>query len=74
MRIIEVEAECGGFPSDCFDFADERLRFSPIRVLGKDDVGSTPREIDGSVAVDTTAATGDDGGLAVLSVMVFLPL
>jgi hypothetical protein len=40
MRIPEVEAERDGFPSDCFDFADERLSFSPIRVVGKDDVGS----------------------------------
>jgi hypothetical protein len=63
MHITEVEAECGGFPSDSFDFGDERLSFSPIRVVGKDDVGAAPREIDGSVAADTTATTGDDGGL-----------
>jgi hypothetical protein len=63
MRIPEVEAECGGLPSIASISPNERLSFSPIRVVGKDDVGAAPREIDGSVAADTTDTTGDDSGL-----------
>jgi len=40
MRIADVAPECGGFPSHRFDFAHERLSFSPIRAISEDDVGA----------------------------------
>jgi len=55
-----VEAKSCSFPADGFDLADQALRFQLMDAIGEEDIDAALGEIDGGVAAEATAATGDN--------------